>query len=195
MNRTFLKMMCAFAILSSPFYLTSQLSAGYVYQNHFLPPYQHFLFSTQTDGQMIEIDDGSIWKINYYHAYLVRYWHPNDVLEISQTEKSYGDRFWITNKTQGGYVSAELSSGPIMNHPYTNYLSYVDRGIAALLNSSGFESRYLIDTRDAHLLSHWQANDPIIVGKNNTSWFSFFEKSDVILINVTQNNYVRATLL
>lgn len=196
MKTYFSKIAIAFAIALSPLYFSAEVFGFYPsYQNHFLPVYQHTLFSTQTDGQKVEIDDGSIWKINYYHRNTVCYWAANDILEISQTNNNQGDRFWITNKTQGSYVSAELSAGPVMNHPCTNYLSFIDRGVVSIMSGSGLESRYVIDSRDVHLLLNWQLNEPVIVGKNNVSWYRWFEQSDVILINVSKNNYVRATLL
>lgn len=195
MTKSLSKFLFVFATMLAPF--TANIFAVYpVYQNHFLPIYQHSLYSTQTDGQMIELDDGSIWKINYYHKNTVQYWRTGDILEISQTYNSFGrDRFWISNKTQGSYVQAELSLGPIDTNPITNHLVYADRGIVSIMTVSGLESRYVVDSRDAHLLSTWQLDNAIIVGVNNVTWISFFEKSDIILINVDQNNYVRATLL
>ena len=194
MTKSISKFLFALAALLFPF--TAKVFAIYPpYQNNFLPIYQHSLYSTQTDGQMIEIDDGSIWKINYYHRNTVRHWRSGDILEISQTYNTRGERFWITNKTLGSYVPAELSLSPIVDHPCAHQLSYVDRGVVSIMSASGLESRYVIDSRDVHLIANWQLNQLVIVGVNNISWFGFFEKSDVILINVDQNNYVRATLL
>lgn len=194
MIKSLSKFLFVFTIVFSPF--TTQVFALHpVYQNHFLPIYQHSLFSIQTDGQMIEIDDGSIWKINYYHRNAVRYWRTGDIIEISQTYNTSGERFWITNKSQGTYVPAELSLGPIETNPATNHISYVDRGVVSIMSVSGLESRYVVDARDVHLVANWQLDNVIIVGLNNTTWFRWFEKSDIVLINVDQNTYVRATLL
>lgn len=189
MNKFLSKLVLLLTLFFSP------LCFSFTYQNHFLPVYQHYLFSTQTDGQMIEMDDGSIWKINYYHRYVVHRWRSGDALEISQTYNTRGDRFWISNKSLGSYVSAELSAGPIVNHSGTNHLLYVDGQNVSIVSNVGIQTNYFVDTRDAYLISSWQANQAIIVGKNNVSWFNWFEVSDVILINVEQNAFVRAKLL
>lgn len=174
--------------------LFSKTQANYPYfQNQFLPFYQHYLRAIQTNGELIEIDDGSLWKINRYQARNVLYWHSNDVIEISPSNSYRSERFYITNKTKGTSVLAELSNGPLYESPYTNKVSCVDRGDVYLRSVSGIDSRWIVDSKDTHKLIDWRADQAVIIGKDHT-WFNWFGSSEVILINVENNDYIRARL-
>ncbi|MCH9630719.1 MAG: hypothetical protein S4CHLAM37_07230 [Chlamydiia bacterium] len=174
--------------------LSASVYTGYSsYQNQFLPFYQHYLSAVQTNGEILEIDDGSLWKVNRYHARKVLYWHTNDVIEITPTNSYRSERFYITNKTKGTHVLAELSHGPICDNPFTNHVSCIDRGEVYLMSVSGLESRWVIDSKDTHKLINWQPEHAVIIGKDY-NWGSWFTSSEVILINVENNDYVRARL-
>lgn len=186
-------------ILTTVFSLSSltfvtQTTASPYYQSGFLPFYQHFLSNLQSYGELLEIDDGSIWKINPYHKTHLSNWRPRDILEISATNNYYGERFIITNKTLNTYVLAELSLGPIVNNPYTNHITWISQRELIITSVSGIETRWIIDLADTYKLICWKEHEAIIIGKHTPSWFSWKDTNEVILINVDKNEFVKAKL-
>ena len=195
MKKQKLKLLTVSCLLLSGFFLTALQASFGSFQSQFLPIYQHYLSAVQTNGEMIEIDDGSIWKINRYHARRTLYWHTNDVLEITPTNAYRGERFYITNKTKNGdYVLAELSNGPLYDCLFTNEITNIYSGEIFLMSGSGIESRFVIDPKDTFKLVNWNLRQAIIIGKNNRSWFHWGENDEVILINPECNEYIRATI-
>ena len=172
----------------------SKSTASPYYQSGFLPFYQHFLSNLQSYGELLEIDDGSIWKINPYHRRHLSNWRPRDILEISATNTYHGERFYITNKTLNTYVLAELSLGPIVNNPCTNHITWIYQRELIITSVSGIETRWIIDLSDAHKLTFWQQDEAIIIGKHTRAWLNWQDTNEVILINVDKNEFVKAKL-
>lgn len=168
---------------------------AYCYQNTFLPFYQHSISSLQTNGELLEFDDGSIWKVHPSYRNEIYKWCSGDVIELSQSTNNYNStyRFWITNKTINSYVLAEISQGPILDHYCTQHLQYISQGHLTIVAGSGLETTWVADSRDAHLLAGWKLGQTIIVGVNN-SWFNWFSGSDILLYNVEKNHFIRGHL-
>lgn len=194
MNQAKLKLMAAAALTCSFLLPTPGYTSYSTYQNQFLPHHQHYLSAVQTDGQMIEIDDGSIWRVNRFHARRTAFWATNDVLEISPTYNRTGERFMITNKTRNSYVLAEITNGPLMDSPFTNEVTSIMNGIVYLMSVSGIESRWAIDPRDTFKIAGWDLRQAVIIGKDASSWYSWYPNENAILINIENNDFIRARL-
>lgn len=173
-------------------YLSQSHASFPVFHNQFLPYHQHYLSSVQTNGELIEIDDGSLWKVNRYQVNRVMYWHANDVVEISPSLSLYGERFYLTNRTKNSSVSVELSYGPIRDNPFTQQITNIERGEVFLTSIAGESSRWLIEDEETHRLIQWTCGQSIIIGRYS-SWFSFLSKENAyILLNVENNEYIKA---
>jgi hypothetical protein len=173
---------------------SSKSTATPFYHHSFLPFYQHTLSNLQSYGELLEIDDGSIWKINPYHKHYLSNWRACDILEISATNTVSGERFYITNKTLNTYVLAELSLGPIINNPYTNHITWTSQRELIITSVAGLETRWIVDLSDTSKLVFWKQHEAIIIGKHTPSWFNWHDTNEVILINVDKNEFIKAKL-
>lgn len=184
-------------LLISLFFLSlTTNNIAHSYQNTFLPFHQHAIASLQTNGEYLEFDDGSIWKVHPSYQYQLRKWHSGDTIEISQSTSDFRGnyRFWITNKTVNSYVLADIFQGPILDHYCTQHLANANQDLIYLSSGSGIETTWIADSRDAYLVSQWKPGQTIIVGVNN-SWFNWFSGSHILLYNVEKNNFIRARSL
>ncbi len=147
----------------------------------------HWLIAVSALGDQVELEDGSVWKINVYDGYKALNWRSDDPLAITQNSRWFSKyAYKIVNKTTGSSLEANLFLGPIKNGEYTKYIYTIDqiRGEVMLTDSTRWE----ISSGDSYVFRDWAPNDAIILG-SNTGWDSSCE---AILINVTMNNYVRA---
>lgn len=165
-------------------------ASGYYY-----PPQFHRATSIAVDGSSIEIEDGSIWKINPEQQYEIREWLPEDPLSISPNTSVFGSgNYYITNKARNIYVEANLHLGPILKGEFTKRIISIDYTYGELIleDGAGYRTTWMIDSGDRRTLNTWYLDQAVIVGTND-SWLSgWFSSSDSILINVERNCYIRA---
>lgn len=160
------------------------------YHDSYCNPYsRHYLAALSASRDLIELEDGSQWKVNPHDLYCMRYqWNYNDPLMITPNDGyfSSGGGYWITNLRTGNYVRVLLHMGPFASGAYTHLISgidhqtgylYLENGLAFKLNPNG-EDHY----------SKWIPGHCIIIASNN-NWFG---REDFVLINVNMLNYVRA---
>lgn len=161
---------------------------GYVY-DRFAPTYypNEYHWLVQAIDDRVELEDGSVWKVNAYDIYKAQNWRLNDSLTITQNKRWFSSyAYKITNKNTGSSIESNLFLGPIKNGEYTKYIYTLDasRGQIVLTDNTHWE----ISSGDAYIFQDWALDDAIIIG-TNSGWDS---KCEAILINVTMNNYVRA---
>ncbi len=142
------------------------------------------------DQYTLELEDGSVWKINSYDGLKALTWRTNDPLTITQNNRWFSKHAYrIINKSNDTYVEATLFLGPVELGQFSRFIIGIDptRRELLLSDNTHWEISYL----DTSLFKDWALNDYIIIGTNsNTSiWDS---GSDVLLINVNMNNTVRA---
>lgn len=145
----------------------------------------HWFVSTNIDGSVVEIEDGSHWKMAANYA--TTNWRYGDAIAITPNTGWNSDySYYLVNKTTGTYIPADLILGPIAFGPHSHWIIGLDilQGKVFLENSSGWK----ISQNDEQRLREWQINDTIIFGRNN-SWFSSY---DHVLINVNLNHYIHA---
>jgi len=152
------------------------------------PEPHHFITAYSSDARVLEIEDGSRWKLSSSHT--LRYWRTNDTIAITPNHCTSSDyNYYLTNKSTGGYVEANLILGPVAFGPMTHWAMgfNLEKNQVSLEDNSSWK----VADDDGFILEEWEANDTIIIGSND-SWFSTY---DTILINVNMNNYVRAKSL
>lgn len=156
----------------------------------FCPISARIVAEVSPNTDTIQLDDGSIWRINSTNRSDLFLWKINDLVVISQNTSWFSSyRFSISNKTANSTVQAEITLGPILGGPNTHRAVSVDsfHGQLILDNGSVWEIAYA----DSSLFAGWLANDTIMIGKNR-SWLS---SGDFILIDIENNNFVRANLI
>lgn len=150
----------------------------------FYPQYtSHWFISTNLDGSIIEIEDGSQWKMA--PNYSARYWRHGDTLAITPNNSWNSDyNYYVVNKTTGSYVPADLILGPIAFGPWSHWVIGLDSLQGKVFLENG--STWKVSSNDENMLRDWQINDTIIFGRNS-SWFSSY---DHVLINVNLNQFI-----
>lgn len=145
----------------------------------------HWLISAAYDGSIVELEDGSNWKLA--PNYSVFSWKVGDPMVITPNHSWLSDyNYYVVNKFTGSYVAADLIVGPIAFGPYTHWVIGIDYTSGHVYLENG--TTWTISSSDNFIFRDWAINDTIIIGAND-SWFSSY---DSILINVNMNNYVRA---
>lgn len=139
---------------------------------------------------ILELEDGSNWKISNYDAPKAVNWLINDALAITQNNRWFSrHNYRIINKNNGTSVEATLFLGPLLNGEYSRYIVSIDhsRREIVLSDNTHWDITYL----DSVIFKDWALYDYIILGTNSET--SFWDSSaDSLLINVNMNNCVRA---
>jgi len=165
----------------------------------FYPDNYHFITSVSAVGDMISIEDESVWKLTTPYQRLLQ-WKQTDPLTISPNDSwfssSYG-KYKITNLLTKQFVYVNQHFNPKKNNKNTLYVKSIDRekGKIELTNSS----IWLIHPKDYRSLNDWEINDAILVGScegKASSWSEYFwygnkPKMDHILINFNIDSFVK----
>lgn len=143
----------------------------------------HWFISSNIDGSVIELEDGSQWKMAPNHA--TCFWRHGDKIEISpNTSWSSDYSYYIVNRTTGRYIPADLILGPIAYGPLSHWVIGMDPFLGKVYLENG--SAWKVSSQDELKFKDWQINDTIIFARNS-SWFSSY---DHVLINVNLNQYI-----
>jgi hypothetical protein len=154
------------------------------------------------NGEAIELEDGSQWKVSDPKA--IETWTPYDQIVItpilapwSWNPFSYSYSYFLNNITTGTYVKATLHEGafksdfynPSEPNPYRHVV--VDCFFAAKRVYLDKDLVYQISPDDMAIFEDFAANDAVIIGVND-SLRSMLSEYNSVLINVNMNIYVRA---
>ncbi|SRR3989344_115873 len=172
------------------------MSLGFVFDRY--PPIyysdsHHWLTAVTILDQgnyTLELEDGSIWKINSYDGIKAVNWRSNDPLTITQNNRWFSwHNYRIINKANGTSVEATLFLGPIEHGEFSRFIIEIDHANGQILLSDN--TRWEISYIDASIFREWRLHDYVILGTNSdvSLWDS---GSDALLINVNLNNTVRA---
>ena len=138
----------------------------------------------------LELEDGSVWKVNGYDGIKALNWRANDPLTITQNNRWFSKHeYRIINKSNGTSVEATLFLGPIQLGEFSRFIIGIDYLKEEILLNDG--SCWEISYLDSSIFKDWALNDYIIIGTNSNAsiWDS---GSDALLINVNLNNASRA---
>lgn len=140
-------------------------------------------------NEWVQLEDGTKLTVPYSERGTVAWWSEGDLLYILPGSGWWwSGEFRLHNVSTGEVIDVNLSNGigPIVNGPYSLYISAIDdyQGVIYLQNGSVLA----VDTRDLGIIGTWHPGDYIITGTND-DWVSY--RSPNFLINVATLDYVR----
>lgn len=139
----------------------------------------HYYLNIGRSGNIIELDDESVWVINSADTSKSLDWLPNDVLTIRPNHRWFSSyNYRIKNQSTGSSVTCNLSLNPILKNPRTHWITGV-YGTRIVLEDG---SIWNMSRWDEGILQKWQVNDIVIIGTND-GWFRGSNPN--ILINTT----------
>ncbi|MDP1836476.1 MAG: hypothetical protein Q8K75_11205 [Chlamydiales bacterium] len=138
-------------------------------------------------GYSVELEDGSIWRVEPSDAYYVAGWAPyHDVIILPGSWLSYSPNFYFYNVQTRQSVTVTMKMGPFYDSLFTRWILAINYGTGEVWLDDG--SHFYITIDDNALFQEWRPNDTIIVGSNAGmaaySWPN-------ILINVNTYNPLR----
>lgn len=147
----------------------------------------HRSISVTIGGDMVTLEDGSVWKVRSKDKYKTLDWIPGDSIVILPNHSWFSSYYYVLlNQNTGAEVCVNLVLGPIYNGIYTHWVVAIDYYNQEVCLEDG--SIWRISGGDYSTMKKWLVNDTIIIGVND-SWFS---NKPNILINVNMLNYVDA---
>lgn len=147
-------------------------------------------FPNVITGNVLEIEDGSLWAICSSHLYKTTNWITTDKLIITQNTiwfSSYDH--CVVNLTTGDTIHVNLAEGPFRNGAHTRWIIGIDYINRNLVLDDG--SVWYVSSMDSSIMYNWAIDDTIIIGVND-GWYS---SKNHILINVRKINYACAHCL
>ncbi len=155
--------------------------------------YPHWVFAVAPSGDIVEIEDGSQWRVRWEEAGFCMNWYTRHTIRIRPNRESgtlY--TYLLDNLTTGICVRANLTTGPYYNGPYTHWAVAIDYRGGYLFLEDG--TRWSISSWDSNIYNNparpWLPQDTIIIGTNDDG-LSYW--NPYILINGTIGGYVRAS--
>lgn len=144
----------------------------------------HWAAGMDYDRNILELEDGSQWKVADGDYLELLSWGNGDIVEISPHYFSSSYSYYITNRDTGSYVRGNLVNAPLRESPYAVTITGTKyRHFFSLSNGSSWK----ISSSDLYLVHNWYVDDLVIIG-NNSEWFSSYTH---ILINIHTNTFVR----
>ncbi len=155
------------------------------YSSH---PDSHFLKNIENDNGSLELEDGSQWEVSSFDVRQLRKWSQGEKIAITPNYSWFSSYdYYITNKSDGSYVRANLSKEPLKFGPQSHWIVDLDRygGRIYLENNTIWH----VDPKNYPLLKDWITSDHLILGTCD-AWASPY---DYILINTHGRDYVRVS--
>lgn len=157
------------------------------------------LFSLDTYDRTIEMDDGSVWRVEGSASWQnVREWFINDALVLCPTVPSYkdGPRFFLYNQMAKTTAFVEPIKKPYIDRITTYIVKKIDytQRQVQLIDGAGRTSYWLIDANDSKKLNKWQENQLIVIGYNPNYTSRLVSSLPYILFNTNKNALVYAYL-
>lgn len=139
-------------------------------------------------GELVELEDESIWEVESCDRYKTLNWLTGDTLVIKRnTEWFKTHKYKIVNITTGAEVRVNLYRGPLYNGYFTYWIEAIDTINGNMLLQCGDlnASVWQLSTAESSCYQTWMYNDTIIMGVND-GWFMGTYPN--LLINVNTNN-------
>jgi len=150
----------------------------------------HLIFVITISNNIIELDDGSEWRIQSSDIEKAKEWDADDVVVVTPSSQS-GQSFdyVMDNLTVNDKAQVTLLDGPKMGGLYARFVLEVDVDNGEFVLDDGV--RCDVFAMDIDFLESWCEGDPIIVG---VSAGSFVGGEQYIFINSNTENYVRGDI-
>jgi hypothetical protein len=147
----------------------------------------HRPISVTLNGDMVTLEDGSMWKVRIKDRYKTLDWLAGDSIIILPNHSWFSSYYYVLlNQNTGSEVRVNLTLGPIYNGIYTHWIVAIDYYNEEMCLEDG--TIWSISGSDYSTMKKWLVNDTIIIGVND-SWFS---SKPNILINVNTLTYAAA---
>jgi hypothetical protein len=190
-------MKCLLVLLFAPLMLVAELeTAGFIFNRYpplFLSKSPHWLVEVkQIDNgdYLLQLEDGSWWRISNYDGNYALTWKENDPLTLTQNHRwrsSYD--YLLVNQVSNSHVEANLQGEPQKDGPYTRTISQLSADHKEIQLSD--HTRWEISSLDTSVAENWDASHTVIIG-SNSDWDSTCEG---MIVNVTLKTCVRAKQL
>ena len=141
-------------------------------------------------GDIVQLEDGSIWRVADEDAPSVCSWLASDAIQISPNYSWWSSYpFRMQNIDTGCCVQVGLKMGPFYDSIFTRWIVSVNHSTQELWLNDG--SHWKVSGLDKSIFQKWLRDDPIVVGSND-DWLSY--KMPNILINVNLYHPEKADL-
>lgn len=139
----------------------------------------HYFLSIGPSGDVIEMDDQSVWSISSSDRQKSLDWLTSDILTIRPNHSWFSSyNYRIKNQSTGASVACNLSLNPILSNPHTHWITAI-YGTRIVLEDGSIWS---MSAWDDKIIRKWLVNDVVIIGSND-GWFR--SSNPNILINTT----------
>ncbi|MCB1117541.1 MAG: hypothetical protein KDK50_03040 [Chlamydiia bacterium] len=159
----------------------------------------HWLEEITQDGKGIAFEDHSIWHVHPQSRLRLENWTKGDQLKIYPNLASFSSTsfpYCIANQTKKTRpIHATLKLGPQKSNVNTTWIQMVDLKELriTLQTGKGCVIKWLIEEKDAQMLTNWKPCEGIVIGNNEGSLAWWFSSCEYILINVNRGEWLRAT--
>lgn len=151
----------------------------------------HILTDITSQGDLLQIEDGSYWNIPRSDFSTIYNWRAGDHLHITPNPFFFSYyTYAIQNISTGTFVLANLSIGPIANGIYTHWITGLNPSSGQVVLENGTLWKIYGSQWDMNQFVKWAIGDTLIIGSNDRDYYSH----ESILINVNLNHYVRARI-
>lgn len=145
----------------------------------------HHPVMIQPLGDLITLEDGSSWIVNYPDRSRTLNWLTSDVIKIIPNRAWFSSYYFIiTNITTSESVEVNLAQRPAYNGIYTYWIVALDYYNHQVCLSDG--SVWNMASFDHNVLNKWLPSDTVIIG-HNTGFFTASRPN--ILINCETETY------
>jgi hypothetical protein len=148
-------------------------------------------------GYIIELDDGSIWRVCSGSTKNVKnYFDYGDEVIIYPVlfPAMSSSSLYFYNVTKQVSANVELSLGPVASRPFHVVISDIDyrAGYVRIIDNSGISAVWRIATQDLTKFTNWDVGDSVMLGSNLNYVRWFGSRDQYILINASKRNFVQA---
>jgi len=151
----------------------------------------HLIANVGFEGETIQFDDGSIWKVSPYDQRKAKSFGENITLTLTQNHRWFSRySYRLVEKDSGICLEANLARSPSIESPMTFTLFSVDGdlGLLSLTRQSGTPIRFEVSRSDLGTFASWLPHQLILIGQNSGTETPY----SAILINAVTNQSVQA---
>lgn len=139
----------------------------------------HFFLSVSPSGDLIEMDDQSIWSVHSSDRNKVLDWLTTDTLSLRANHDWFTHyNYRLKNQSVGTTLRVNLSMNPVLSNPRSHWIIAINGSRITLEDGSVWTT----SGWDRDVTEQWLINDVVIVGTND-GWFR--DSNPNILINTT----------
>jgi len=168
---------------------------GYVYDLSSYPGL-HMAVTVGINGEIVEIEDGSVFSVRKWDQWTVAHWLPGSWVYVTPNHGYFfgliggNHDLCLVNAQTLETVEVDLSMGPYLYGENSTWIVDIDeyQGIIALSDGSYVQ----VDPSDRGIMWSWLLGEHLIVGSNDGS---HHYKYPNILVNVASVDYIRVRYL